>query len=343
MSSRARAGLLSRELLYTALTRQRERVVVLYQGSPGELIAYANPVYSETAKRLTNLFATPQPVKVGTTFLEKNLIHQTRRGEAVRSKSEVIIADMLFSKGLPDYAYERPLVAADGSTRYPDFTIEDAESGTTVYWEHLGLLHDPVYRERWERKLGWYRDNGVLPLDEGGGQNGTLVVTNDEQTRWDQLERDRGANRPGVLRVAGRWRRSRISRLGSPRRSTLLLAVRQPSKLRHTPGSNTNRNCETWEICSTRGNTMRDGRRKQRPGRPHRPCSRASFWYLSLSIPTLCTPSVIATAAAARPAIDVTACSSRAREASTSPGPPGKSFAMTSPVATSTGTTNDAG
>ena len=47
---------------------------------------------------------------------------------------------MFFSKGLPDYAYERPLVAADGSTRYPDITIEDAESGTTVYWEHLGIL-----------------------------------------------------------------------------------------------------------------------------------------------------------------------------------------------------------
>lgn len=65
--------------------------------------------------------------------------------------------------------------------RYPDFTIEDAESGLRVYWEHLGMLHDPAYRDRWERKLAWYWEQGILPWEEGGGPNGALVITRDDE------------------------------------------------------------------------------------------------------------------------------------------------------------------
>ncbi len=171
---------LSRELLYTALTRQRDRVVILHQGDVSELKRYSSPVYSETARRLTNLFAAPTLVKVADTFLENKLIHRTRRGEAVRSKSEVIIADLLYSKGL-DYSYELPLIGTNEELRYPDFTIEDAESGVKVYWEHLGMLHDPEYRARWEQKLSWYRSQGILRREEGGGAAGMLVVTRDDE------------------------------------------------------------------------------------------------------------------------------------------------------------------
>lgn len=66
-----------------------------------------------------------------------------------------------------------------GQTRFPDFTIDDAESGTKFYWEHCGMLRDPEYAARWERKLTWYRENGILPAEEGGGLNGTLIVTRD--------------------------------------------------------------------------------------------------------------------------------------------------------------------
>jgi len=171
--------LLSPELLYTALTRQRGRVVILHQGDLSGLKHYAAPTYSETSRRLTNLFEPPSPVQVDDRFLEEGLIHRTRRGEAVRSKSEVIIADNLYARGL-DYSYEAQLLLG-GVTRYPDFTLADAETGRTVYWEHLGLLHDPSYRSRWERKLAWYSDHGILPFEQGGGQEGSLVVTRDDE------------------------------------------------------------------------------------------------------------------------------------------------------------------
>ena len=172
--------LLSRELLYTALTRQRERVVILYQGSLSDMRKYTGDDFSEIARRLTNLFQKPSLVEHKGQFYEERLIHRTLRGEMVRSKSELTIADRLHSNGV-DYLYEHPL-KIDGATRYPDFTVEDAETGRTFYWEHCGLLLDPDYRERWERKLKWYRDNGILPWEEGGGPNGVLIVTEDSES-----------------------------------------------------------------------------------------------------------------------------------------------------------------
>ena len=170
--------LLSRELLYTALTRQRNRVVVFHQGDRHQIKRYAEAHYSEAARRLTNLFDAPMPVELEGKFLEMDLIHKTLRGDSVRSKSEVIIANMLYEKGI-DYEYELQFVGKDGGIRYPDFTIEDAETGLNVYWEHLGLLSNPVYRKRWEKKLAWYQEQGVLPLSDGGGPEGTLVITRD--------------------------------------------------------------------------------------------------------------------------------------------------------------------
>jgi len=41
------------------------------------------------------------------------------------------------------------------------------------------MLHRPSYRRKWESKRAWYRTNGVLPDEEGGGPNGTLVTTRD--------------------------------------------------------------------------------------------------------------------------------------------------------------------
>ena len=175
---------LSRELLYTALTRQKERVVILHQGDLRELRRYANEAYSDIARRLTNLFAPPKPISINADgnprFLDDRLIHRTTRGDLVRSKSEVIIANELLAQGIDRYEYEAPLVLSNGETRYPDFTIVDDDTGECYYWEHLGLLHNPDYAKRWERKLALYRDAEILPHEEGGGRAGTLIVTKDE-------------------------------------------------------------------------------------------------------------------------------------------------------------------
>lgn len=175
--------LLSRELLYTALTRHQERLVILHQGPLAEYRRYSGDEYSEIARRMTNLFSDPLPreVMVGgqQRFLEQGLVHRTERGDLVRSKSELVIADKLFARGI-DYSYEQPLVLPNGRTFYPDFTIVDHARGVTFYWEHLGLLDDPTYRARWEAKREQYLAAGILPWESGGGEAGTLIETRDE-------------------------------------------------------------------------------------------------------------------------------------------------------------------
>ena len=169
--------MISRELIYTALTRQRHKIVVLMQGSVAELQRLSSEQYSDTAGRLTNLFSPPDQVQVGSRLFEDSLIHRTVRGESVRSKSEVIIANLLYANGI-DYRYEEPL-EIDGVTKYPDFTIEDDNTGERFYWEHLGMLSDEGYRRRWEEKVEWLKGHGISPREEGGGPTGSLVVTQD--------------------------------------------------------------------------------------------------------------------------------------------------------------------
>jgi hypothetical protein len=173
--------ILSRELIYTALTRHQDRVIVMHQGPRTVLKDYAAPHRSETARRMTNLL---QPCRMlefpqvkGSLFLQEGLIHRTSTGVAVRSKSELLVYEALRNAGYQP-EYEKAL-ALGGSTRYPDFTIDNEISGRTVFWEHLGMLEREEYRLSWEKKLAWYRANKVLPAEEGGGENGMLVISQD--------------------------------------------------------------------------------------------------------------------------------------------------------------------
>jgi ATP-dependent exoDNAse (exonuclease V) alpha subunit len=174
--------LLSREMLYTALTRHKQKVVILHQGDFRELVKFSNEGYSDIAKRMTNLFKASQPCEVTVqnknVFLDSNLIYRTERGELVRSKSEWIIADKLHAAGI-DYQYEHPLTL-NGYERFPDFTIIDDDTGKRWYWEHNGMLSNDSYRERWERKLAAYRQEGILPFEENGGPKGTLLITEEK-------------------------------------------------------------------------------------------------------------------------------------------------------------------
>jgi len=160
---------------------QVDGVVLFVQGQPSDLRAYTSSKYSEVARRYTNLFAAPDMLADPSgAFLERRLIHRTARGELVRSISEVVVADALSAEGI-DYHYEKALCGADGVARFPDFTAEDPSTGVTIYWEHLGMLSDPTYASRWEKKLNWYKD--VLGLEPNGAENdqGERLVTSENR------------------------------------------------------------------------------------------------------------------------------------------------------------------
>lgn len=87
--------------------------------------------------------------------------YYTERGERVRSKSEVIIANALFHAKIP-YLYEYPHVIA-GRTIHPDFTILDIRTRREVILEHFGMLDNPDYLKNFQRKLDFYILNGLVP------------------------------------------------------------------------------------------------------------------------------------------------------------------------------------
>ena len=172
--------LLTREMLYTSLTRQKDKVILLYQGSVFDIKGLASPLRSDTLKRITNLFMKPDLVEIEGQYLEKNLIHQASDGKMLRSKSELMIYQRLLDKSFSPL-YEKRLTIKEVE-KLPDFTLENDETGETYYWEHCGMLYDEEYKQRWEEKYKWYRENKILPFDEGGGENGTLIISEDKPT-----------------------------------------------------------------------------------------------------------------------------------------------------------------
>lgn len=86
----------------------------------------------------------------------------TEKGERVRSKSEVIIADILKQEGIP-YRYECPLQLKGWGKVYPDFTVLNVQERRELYWEHLGMMDDPNYVESVLQKLTLYQQNGIFP------------------------------------------------------------------------------------------------------------------------------------------------------------------------------------
>jgi len=86
----------------------------------------------------------------------------TEKGEQVRSKSEVIIADILYKQNIP-YRYEYPLFLNNFGMVHPDFTIMTFPDRKELYWEHLGMMDDQVYVERNVKKINAYIQNGLFP------------------------------------------------------------------------------------------------------------------------------------------------------------------------------------
>ena len=103
------SNLLSRELLYTALTRSRDRMVLLVEGeSAAALYEFTKPERSETTRRNTNLFRAAIRERLDAVPYAEHLIHRTEKGHMVRSKSELVIANLIWRMKL-DYEYERPV------------------------------------------------------------------------------------------------------------------------------------------------------------------------------------------------------------------------------------------
>ena len=84
------------------------------------------------------------------------------KGERMRSKSEVIIANLLYTLGIP-YKYECPLTIDNGITIYPDFTILNIRTREVFILEHLGMMGDEKYTADNTEKFNELILSGYVP------------------------------------------------------------------------------------------------------------------------------------------------------------------------------------
>ena len=132
----------------------------VYEELPSELKEHALPIIPDddqfAAKWQAEPFK-PKPFKKGAPK------YYTLKGERVRSKSEVIIADRLFAKGIP-YKYECPLWVENGFI-HPDFTILRMSDRKVVYHEHCGKMTDPEYTKDIPERANKYARIGIFQGD----------------------------------------------------------------------------------------------------------------------------------------------------------------------------------
>ena len=98
---------------------------------------------------------------------EKNMEHadylkkKTKSGAIVRSKSEVMIANMLYDRGLP-FRYEQAMQCR-AAVIYPDFLIMDpVRKNRLVVWEHFGIMDNENYIRKNIGKLELLCQNGYV-------------------------------------------------------------------------------------------------------------------------------------------------------------------------------------
>ncbi len=153
-----RRALLSRELIYTAMTRSKTRLTLLIEKSDR-----ANPLAvarerSVLALRNSSVFARP---------FDAARLFEPESGIKVRSKIEYMIYQALITArdaGQLTFSYEAPIDLPFGErvvTVHPDFIVQSG--GKTFFWEHLGMLDRQDYARDWRERRRAYAAAGYEP------------------------------------------------------------------------------------------------------------------------------------------------------------------------------------
>jgi len=128
----------------------------IYDQLSGDLKKYAKRIGladDQYVRKWENKTYDPKPFKDGYP------VYLTMKGERVRSKSEVIIADRLYANGIP-YKYECPLIIGN-EVIHPDFSILRVSDRKVVYLEHCGKADDPEYQEDMVPRINKYILAGI--------------------------------------------------------------------------------------------------------------------------------------------------------------------------------------
>ena len=91
--------------------------------------------------------------------------YYTDKGERVRSKSEILIANALKKHKIP-YRFEYPYQFEPYSkTKHPDFTVLNVRRRKEYIWEHMGKMDDEGYRNYALNRIIDFEKHGIFPGD----------------------------------------------------------------------------------------------------------------------------------------------------------------------------------
>ena len=152
-----------------AILREYRRALKAFHVDPEQVLR--EDAADKELKRQNRKLWEEQREKAKTERYGENKKHFDDAGHLMRAKSELMIANELTSGGV-EFEYEKALQLNDKSWVKPDFTIRRPDN-VIIYWEHAGMLEDPVYRAKFEEKIARYKRNGIE-------ENELLIVTREK-------------------------------------------------------------------------------------------------------------------------------------------------------------------
>ena len=178
-------ALLSKELIYTALTRSKYRLFLFIEDTEDDLLTIAAKT-SHLINRNTSVFTGPKD--------RRKILKPDPTKDPVRSRIEYIIYQSLQRSGLL-FEYEKELTLKSKTFKiHPDFTIH-LKNGRTIYWEHLGMLDVKKYYKDWIDRLELYKIEGIyddlITTDDLGGINQEKIDILIDDIRENELYTDK--------------------------------------------------------------------------------------------------------------------------------------------------------
>jgi ATP-dependent exoDNAse (exonuclease V) alpha subunit len=152
-----RRSLLSKELVYTAMTRSTGRLKMFVQRTPRENPLEIARGRSELLRRNSSLLTRP---------VDAGRVYEPEPGVRVKSKVEYVIYETLRAaraEGRLTFDYEKPPITLPLGGREievkPDFTIH--VGARRYFWEHLGRLDQTDYFNDWKERRQGYEAQGL--------------------------------------------------------------------------------------------------------------------------------------------------------------------------------------
>ena len=132
----------------------------LYDQLPEEQKTEVEPIILGDAELALKWMNEPYVLKP---FKKGAPVYMSIRGERVRSKSEVMIADRMYARGVP-YKYECPIIIG-GKVIHPDFSSMRMSDHKIIYHEHCGMMDDPEYVNDLVERVNLYNQAGIIQGD----------------------------------------------------------------------------------------------------------------------------------------------------------------------------------